>query len=228
MEITFWGHACVQIEAAGYSVICDPYITDNALCLVKDLSQFKVDGILVSHGHHDHLGDAVALAKANDALVVGVAEMAGYIARQGAKTHAMHIGGAHQFDFGWVKVTPAWHGSSVTLDGQGIYTGNPCGFLYRAEGKTVYFAGDTGLFGDMELIGKLNPIDVAFLPIGDNYVMGIDDAVYAAKLLQAKLTVPMHYNTFPLITQDPQEFKDKLAAENLACQILAPGEKLTL
>lgn len=228
MQVKFWGHACIEVTTASHSVIFDPYLSGNPQAKGVDLDSIKVDAILVSHGHGDHFGDTIALAKRNDAVVVGVAELAGYVGRQGVRTHAMHIGGAHEFPFGWVKLTPAWHGSSLVVGDQIVYLGNPCGFLYRADGKTVYFAGDTGLFGDMELIGKLHPIDVAFLPIGDNYVMGPDDAVVAAKMLGAKLVVPMHYNTFPLVKQDPQDYARRLEALGIQCKVMAPGEKLDL
>lgn len=228
MKVKFWGHACVQVTTNSHSVIFDPYLTGNPQAEGVDLDSIKVDAIFVSHGHGDHLGDSVTLAKKNDALVVGVFELAGYLERQGVKAHAMHIGGTHTFPFGWVKLTPAWHGSSLVVADQIIYLGNPCGFLYRAEGKTIYFAGDTGLFGDMELIGRLHSIDCAFLPIGGNYVMDPDDAVVAAELLGAKLVVPMHYNTFPLIEQDPHDYARRLKEIGVECRVLAPGEELEL
>lgn len=135
----------------------------------------------------------------------------------------MHIGGAHQFEFGKVKFTQAFHGSSyVTEKNEIIYTGMPAGILFTAEGKTIYHAGDTALFGDMELIGKRHPIDIAFLPIGDNFTMGPEDAAYAVSLLKPKIVVPIHYNTFPPIAQDPNKFA-KLV-EDAEVQILSAGE----
>ena len=142
-------------------------------------------------------------------LVIAPFELAEYIESQGVKVHAMGLGGAREFEFGKVKFTQAFHSSSYTTeDGQSIYTGMPAGILFTAEGKTIYHAGDTALFGDMKLIGERNNIDVAFLPIGDNFTMGPEDAAYATELINPKIVVPIHYNTFPPIKQDPNNFKE--------------------
>ena len=163
------------------------------------------------------------MAKAHDALVIAPNELADYLGWQGCKVHNMHIGGAKQFEFGKVKFTQAFHGSSyVTKNNDIIYTGMPAGILFTAEGKTIYHAGDTALFGVMELIGKRHPIDIAFLPIGDNFTMGPEDAAYAVSLLKPKIVVPIHYNTFPPIEQDPQQFADLV--QEAEVQIISPGE----
>lgn len=225
-KVIFHGHSCFTIADGQHTVLTDPWLTGNPLADVP-ADRLDASAILVSHGHFDHLGDAVAIAKRCQATIIGVAELAGYCAAQGAPAHQMHIGGSYQFSFGRVKLTPAWHGSAVMDEaGNNIYTGTPCGFLLTMGGKTIYFAGDTGLFGDMQLIGERHPLDLALLPIGDNFVMGPEDAVAAVEMLRPGVVIPMHYNTFDLIKQDPQAFKQQVESRNLArVVVLEPGQE---
>lgn len=214
MKISYHGHSVVKIETEGKTILIDPFINGNDLTDLK-VEEQKPDVILLTHGHNDHVGDTVEIAKASDALVVAPNELAVYLGWQGLNTHPMHIGGARQFDFGKVKFTQAFHGSSyTTADNEIIYTGMPAGILFTAEGKTIYHAGDTALFSDMKLIGERHPVDVLFIPIGDNFTMGPEDAAIAAKFLNAKTVVPIHYNTFPPIKQDPNRFIDLLEKQN--------------
>ncbi|WP_039043955.1 metal-dependent hydrolase [Sporosarcina sp. ZBG7A] len=207
MEVSYHGHSIVKIKTGDKVILIDPYITGNDLTDLVVANE-KPDVILLTHGHNDHVGDTIEIAKASGALVVAPNELAVWLGWQGLETHGMNIGGACEFDFGTVKFTKAFHSSSYTTDDQQlIYMGMPAGILFMAEGKTIYHAGDTSLFGDMELIGKRHDIDIAFLPIGDNFTMGPEDAAYAVELLSPKLTVPVHYNTFPPIVQDPEDFK---------------------
>ncbi|MEA3320879.1 MAG: metal-dependent hydrolase [Bacillota bacterium] len=227
MKVSYHGHSVVKVEAKGKTILFDPFITGNGL---TDLTaaDVKVDVILLTHGHNDHVGDTIDLALKNDALVVAPFELAEYLGWQGVKVHEMHIGGAHEFDFGKVKLTQAFHGSSYT-DYETktiVYTGMPSGILLTIDGKTIFHAGDTALFSDMKLIGELNDIDVAFLPIGDNFTMGPDDAVLAAKWLDASTVVPIHFNTFPVIEQNPHDFVSKLP-EGVG-RVLEVGEVIEL
>ncbi len=226
MELSYHGHSIVKIKTNGTNIIIDPFIRGNSITDLK-VEKETPDVILLTHGHNDHVGDTVELAKANNALVVAPNELANYLAWQGVNAHPMHIGGSYQFDFGKVKYTQAFHGSSyVTENNEIIYTGMPGGILFYAEGLTIYHAGDTALFGDMKLIGDRNNIDIAFLPIGDNFTMGPEDAAYAVSLLKPKTVIPIHYNTFPLIKQDPTIFANLVKDSKV--QILEAGGKVTL
>ncbi|QFT90176.1 metal-dependent hydrolase [Bacillus sp. THAF10] len=225
MNVSYHGHSVVKVEANGKTILFDPFITGNSLTDLK-ADDVKVDVILLTHGHNDHVGDTVDLALKNDALVVAPFELAEYLEWQGLKVHPMHIGGSHEFDFGTVKLTQAFHGSSYT-DYETktiIYTGMPSGILLTIDGKTIYHAGDTALFSDMKMYGEQHDIDLAFLPIGDNFTMGPGDAAIAAKWLNAATVVPIHFNTFPVIEQNPHAFVSTLA--NGVGKVLEVGESI--
>ncbi|MEC0236102.1 metal-dependent hydrolase [Paenibacillus kribbensis] len=227
MKISYHGHSVVKIETNGTTILIDPFITGNSNTDLEAVN-VQADVILLTHGHGDHVGDTVEIAKRNNALVIASAELADILSWKGVRTHAMSIGGAYQFEFGKVKLTQAFHSSShVNPETKTIiYTGMPTGILFTAESKTIYHAGDTGLFYDMKVIGELNNIDLAFLPIGDNHTMGPEDAALATEWLQAKQVVPIHFNTFPYIKQDPQYFAS-LLKEGVG-KVLEPGEGLEL
>ncbi|MFD1030393.1 metal-dependent hydrolase [Metaplanococcus flavidus] len=226
MKISYHGHSVVKITTEGKTILIDPFINGNSLTDLN-VEDEKPDVILLTHAHNDHVGDTVELAQKNEATVVAPVELANYLGTFGLDTVGMNLGGAKKFDFGTVKYTKAFHSSSYTSDdGEVIYGGMPAGILFMGEGKTVYHAGDTELFGDMELIGKRNQIDVAFLPIGDFFTMGPEDAAYAAQLLNAKTVVPIHYNTFPPIKQDPQEFKKMVTGSDV--RIMEAGNSFEL
>lgn len=226
MQISYHGHSVVKIKTGDYTILIDPFINGNKLTDLV-VENEKPDVILLTHGHNDHVGDTVEIAKACDALVVAPNELAIYLGLQGVRTHGMNLGGAKKFDFGTVKFTQAFHSSSYqTEDNEFIYTGMPAGILFTAEGNTIYHAGDTAIFGDMEMIGKRHPIDVAFLPIGDNFTMGPKDAACAVELLNPKLTIPVHFNTFPPIEQDPEVFKALVLKHEV--KILTAGETVEL
>jgi L-ascorbate metabolism protein UlaG (beta-lactamase superfamily) len=229
MKLTYYGHSCVLVETNGKKLIFDPFLTGNPSAPIA-ANDIQADYVLLTHGHNDHVGDAFEIAKRCGAVVIAPNELAVYAGWQGCKTHPMHIGGSWTFDFGKVKLTPALHGSGYQPDGEQtfIYMGMPSGMLLTAEGRTIYHAGDTALFGDMKMIGERNTIDLAFLPIGDNFTMGPDDALTAAEWLRAKRVVPIHYNTFPLIAQDGKAFAERLNAAGIEGLPLAPGESIEL
>lgn len=216
-KFTFVGHACFFLEDEGKeTLLFDPFLKDNPHTKLEP-EQVKADFILVSHAHFDHLGETYEVAANNNATIISTAEIAMEAQGKGFNAHPLHIGGKRGFPFGWVKATPAFHGA-------GIPGGHACGFVVNYYGRNIYFAGDTGLFSDMKLIGELHPLEMALLPIGDNFTMGIDDAVVAASFLKAKLVIPYHYNTWPLIEADPQEFKKKVEEKTGSkCIVIPPG-----
>lgn len=230
MKAIFHGHSFIElkIDADGreYTVLIDPFIEGNSH---NDLSpkDIKCDYIILTHAHADHFGSTEEIAKNNDATVIANPEISDYLNSKGIKVHGMNIGGSYTFPFGNVKFTIAHHSSSFDFDGGG-YAGDPAGLIISSGGKVLYDAGDTGIFYDMKLIGEMHNIDVAFLPIGDNYTMGIDDAVKAAEFINAETVVPIHYNTFDVIKTDPDEFKKKIEAIGKKCTIITPGESIEI
>lgn len=224
MKVSYHGHSIVKIESNGKTILIDPFITGNDTTDLKADEQ-NPDFIVLTHGHGDHVGDTVDIAKRSGALVIAVNELALYLQHQGVQSHPMHIGGSREFDFGKVKFTQAFHGSGLQQeDGTFLYMGMPAGVLIMNEGKTIYHAGDTGLFSDMKLIAERHPIDLAFLPIGDNFTMGPEDAAVAAEFLQAKITVPIHYDTFPPIRQNPEDFVARV--QNGSGRVMKVGEAI--
>jgi L-ascorbate metabolism protein UlaG (beta-lactamase superfamily) len=226
MNVTYYGHSCCLLETAGARVLIDPYLDQNPLASLK-AADVRCDVILLSHGHDDHCEDALAIARANDAVIVANYELAEFFGAQGARVHAMNPGGAHRFPFGRVKLTLAHHTSSTCPGLAPVYLGVACGLLVEADGRRVYHAGDTALFLDMQLIGR-GGLDAALLPIGDNYTMGPEDALDACDLLRPRLVVPIHYNTWPAIAQDPDHFVAAAGARGHRGQALRPGDSLVL
>ncbi|WFA08667.1 metal-dependent hydrolase [Tissierella sp. Yu-01] len=221
MKITYLGHSAFILEENNFKAIIDPFISGNSMSNINVDEITGLTHIFVTHGHGDHLGDTIQLAKANDALIITNAEISNYLKAQGLKTHSMHIGGRHKFDFGTVKLTPALHGSAIETGNGTFDGGNPCGFVIKVNNKKVHHLGDTGLTLDMKLL-EIEDIDVALVPIGGNFTMDIEDAVRAIDFIKPKLAIPMHYDTFPIIKADPKEFEEK----NKTCKtkIMTIGE----
>lgn len=224
-KFTWYGHAALGLETGGYKIIVDPFLTGNPAASISP-EDVEADFILISHGHGDHVGDSIAIAKRTDALVISNDEIANWFANQGVKSHGQHLGGGFKHPFGYLKLTFAIHGSALPDGSNG---GNPCGFLLTTnDGKKIYMAQDTGLFGDMKLIGE-ERLDLAVIPIGDNYTMGPDDALRAVKFLEPKVVIPIHYNTFDLLAQDANAWAVRVEKKmGTKVVVLKPGESYSL
>lgn len=228
LKITYYGHSTLVVETDEHKLVIDPFFAPNNPLAPISVDKVEADFILLTHGHNDHTADAAALAAATGALVIGNFEVVSWMQEHGAtQGHGMNTGGAYTFPFGRLKLTIAHHSSTMPDGSNG---GNPNGLLVTFnDGHDVYFAGDTALTYDMKLIGERGGVDLAVLPIGDNFTMGPDDAVLAAQFVAAKHVLPVHYNTFPPIRQDAQAFAEQLRRTvEIDCTVLAPGEAMTL
>ena len=225
MKLKYFSHSSFLITLdSGSRLLIDPFLDGNPTSPVK-ASEVEAEYILLTHGHGDHLGDTLEIAKRCNSLCICENELASYLASKGLQAHNMHIGGSYLFDFGKIKLTQAWH-TSVTPDNECV--GAATGLLIFVEDKIIYHMGDTGLFMDLKLIGELNPVDYLLVPIGDNFTMGIDDAVKACSFVNPECAIPMHYNTFDVINADPEIFKQKLETSSIKCQILEFGQEIEL
>ena len=220
MNLTFLGHACFLLDDGSYRLLTDPYLSENPLAAAKP-DDVAADYICVTHGHGDHIGDTEQIARRTGAKICCPVELGSAVfAPQGLKTIPANLGGTCKLPFGSVKLVPALHGSGVS----GCLS---CGFLIQMGGKKIYHAGDTALISDMALLAD-EEIDVALLPIGDVYTMGPADALRAVKMIRPKLVIPMHYNTFPLIVQDPHAFAESVTAAGFSAAGLEPGQTPSL
>lgn len=225
LELTWLGHGSWSISTGEHNILLDPFLDDSPTAPVK-ADDVAADFILVSHGHFDHVSDVENIAHRTGATVISNFEVCQWFGNKGVeKTHAQNIGGAFEHPFGNVKMTIAHHSSSMP---DGSYAGEPAGFLLNIAGKTLYFACDTALFADMELIGKAG-IDLAVLPIGDNFTMGPADSIEAVKLIQPKKVAPAHYNTWPPIEQDAKAWATKIGEQTEAEPVVPkPGIKFSI
>lgn len=225
MKITYYGHASLGIEVNGTNIIVDPFISANELAKHIDVNSLKADYILITHAHGDHILDVETIAKNTGATIVSNAEIAGYYEAKGFKTHPMNHGGSWQFNFGKVKYVNAIHSSSFP---DGTYGGQPGGFVIEADNKNVYIAGDTALTYDMKLISMRNPLDLAILPIGDNFTMDVDDAALAAEFLEVTTVLGYHYDTFGYIKIDHEVAKQKFANKHKELILLPVGNSMEI
>ena len=226
MKITFYGHACLEAEINGKKILFDPFISPNELAKDIDVNAIKPDYICVSHGHEDHIADVEKIAKQSSATIVSNFEIVSWFGAKGLeKGHPMNHGGKWSFDFGQLKYVNAVHSSTLPDGSSG---GNPGGFVIDSTEGNFYYAGDTALFGDMQLIPKFTALDFAILPIGDNFTMGIEEAVEAAKMLQCKKVIGMHFDTFGYIVIDKVTAKNKFKEAGIELHLLEIGQTIDI
>jgi L-ascorbate metabolism protein UlaG (beta-lactamase superfamily) len=220
MDVRFLGHACFTLSDGDTTLLLDPFLTGNPKAAAT-ADEVAATTILLTHGHGDHYGDTVVIAKRTGATVVAITEIAGELGNEGLDVRDCNLGGTAGFDWGWVKLVPAWH-TSTTPNGT---VNTPAGLLISFGGQIVYHLGDTCLFSDLQLVGRRNPIDIALMCIGGHYTMDRHDAVDAAGFVAAKTVIPCHYNTFPLVEADAQAFKVEVEAQTSSqVVILEPGD----
>jgi L-ascorbate metabolism protein UlaG (beta-lactamase superfamily) len=233
MEIKFHGQSCFEITDSETTVLTDPFLAPNNPVAVATAEEVKADVIAVSHGHADHIADAVAVSQATGAHVVAIVEVANWLDAHGAaEVSDPNLGGTVKFDWGWIKLVPAWHTNTIPGSADapfsaesGVAIGTCTGMLINLGGRTIYHAGDTCLFGDMKLIAERNPVDIALLPIGGHYTMDRHDAVVATEFIGASTVIPMHYDTFPPIETDAGAFKADVESQtSFEVVVLKPGE----
>lgn len=225
MKIRYFSHSAFQITTdSGIRILIDPFFDDNPTSPVKS-SDIDAEYIILTHGHSDHFGDTEKIAKRCNSLIIAVLELANYCNNKGLKSHGMQIGGSYNFEFGKLKLTIAIHGSSTI---EGFYAGLAAGVILNIDGKIIYHTGDTGLFYDMKLIGQMNKIDYMLLPIGDNFTMGIEDAVKAVELVNPKTSIPMHFNTWEVINADVNKFSNEVSKIGFDCKILNYDEEISI
>jgi L-ascorbate metabolism protein UlaG (beta-lactamase superfamily) len=226
MNITYYGHSCYLIEINGKKIVFDPFITPNELAKHIDVEKVEADYILISHGHEDHVADAVYLAKKTGAKVICSWEISVWLGKQGVdNVHPMNTGGKVKLDFGNVKCVVAQHSSSMP---DGSYGGNPMGFVVESSEGSFYYAGDTALTYDMKLIGDYRKIDFAFLPIGDNFTMGVDNAIIACDFIKCRDIIGMHYDTFGYIKIDHTEATHKFERAGARLTLMNIGETIKM
>ena len=217
LKFNFYGHACFQLDDGKYKLLFDPFLTGNPLASIK-ADEVEADYVFITHAHSDHCGDGYDIIKRTGATAIGIPEVTDF-GGEDVKAVGMNLGGTLKLPFGFARMVPALHSA-------GIAGGTPCGYVVGIGGQVIYFAGDTALFGDMKFIGERDKIDWAILPIGDHFTMGIGDAAKAVELLGAKNVIPVHYNTWDVIKQDPEEFKKLVKGATV--HIVKPGESLNL
>jgi len=225
MKYTYYGQSCFLLETTDKKLLFDPFITQNPLAKAIDIKAIEADYILVSHGHGDHVGDLVELAKQTGATVIAIPEVIDWVQKQGVdKVHPMNFG-KFAFDWGVVRMVPATHSAGLP---DGSYGGNPAGFVLEVDGKQIYFAGDTGLTIEMKVLADVCNLDYAILPIGGNYTMDVDDALVATKYFDCDQVIGVHYNTFPVIKIDTDVALDKFKRENKTLLLPQIGETIDL